>query len=74
MVNYKIIQEFAIELDKKDSLNAFRERFYLLPAKIYMDGNSLGLLSKDAEESLLKLLDQWKKMGIDGWLVGLSKR
>jgi len=68
MVNYKTSREFAIELDKKDSLNVFRERFYLLPAKIYMDGNSLGLLSRDAEKSLLKLLDQWKKLGIDGWL------
>jgi len=68
MANYKTSQEFAIELDKKDSLNAFRERFYLLPAKIYMDGNSLGLLSQDAENSLLKVLDQWKKLGINGWL------
>jgi len=68
MVNHKTSQEFAIELDKKDFLNGFRERFYLLPAKIYMDGNSLGLLSRDAEKSLLKLLDQWKKLGINGWL------
>ncbi len=58
----------ALELDQVDPLARFRERFYLLPNKIYMDGNSLGLLSKDAEESLAKVLDQWKRLGIEGWL------
>lgn len=33
-----------------------------------MDGNSLGLLSVDAEQSLLKVIQQWKRLGIDGWL------
>ncbi len=40
-----------------------------MPEKtIYVDGNSLGLLSKDAEQSLLRVLDEWKTMGIKGWL------
>ncbi len=59
----------ALSLDLKDPLAHCRERFYLLPGKIYMDGNSLGLLSRDAEASLLKLLAQWKSLGIDGWLA-----
>ena len=35
-----------------------------------MDGNSLGLLSKRAEQSLLTSLEDWKQHGIDGWMDG----
>ncbi|MFP3340375.1 hypothetical protein R0J91_20510, partial [Micrococcus sp. SIMBA_131] len=35
-----------------------------------MDGNSLGLLSKKAESSLLQSLEDWKHHGIDGWTDG----
>ena len=38
-----------------------RDRFYIQPNEIYMDGNSLGLASKDAESSLLNALEDWKK-------------
>ncbi|GAF80221.1 unnamed protein product, partial [marine sediment metagenome] len=44
--------------------------FYHIPGKIYMDGNSLGLLSTDAEDALLKILDEWKTLGIGGWSGG----
>ena len=68
MKTFHTAKEGALELDRSDPLAGYRSRFYLLPNKIYMDGNSLGLLSKDGEESLLKVLDQWKRLGIDGWL------
>ncbi|MDH5788622.1 MAG: aminotransferase class V-fold PLP-dependent enzyme, partial [Candidatus Bathyarchaeota archaeon] len=35
---------------------------------IYVDGNSLGLLSKDSESSVFRVLDEWKTLGIRGWL------
>lgn len=60
----------ARSLDEKDKLRSFRDEFYLLENKIYMDGNSLGLLSKRAESTLLSLLDSWKTLGIDGWTEG----
>jgi kynureninase len=60
--------EYAASLDKADSMSHFANRFYKSPGTIYLDGNSLGLLSKDAEESLLGTLEQWKTLGIDGWL------
>ncbi|MGE6298873.1 kynureninase, partial [Guptibacillus hwajinpoensis] len=44
--------------------------FYLNPNTLYLDGNSLGLLSKNAEASLLRSLDDWKQHGIDGWSDG----
>lgn len=54
--------------DREAPLRRFRERFYTQPGQIYMDGNSLGLLSVDAEAALLQALDQWKTLGIGGWL------
>jgi kynureninase len=58
----------ARALDERDALARFRERFYRQPGVIYLDGNSLGLLSKDAEEAVLKTLAEWKNLGINGWL------
>lgn len=65
-----ISEDYARHLDKADELAGFRERFYIPPGTIYMDGNSLGLLSRDAEESLLRVLTEWKELGIDGWTQG----
>ncbi|WML27112.1 kynureninase [Neobacillus sp. OS1-33] len=62
--------ENAQLLDKEDSLNRFRKEFYIKPNSIYMDGNSLGLLSKRAERTLLECLNDWKEHGIDGWTKG----
>jgi len=59
--------EYAKKMDEGDSLKSFRDRFYTKDDEIYMDGNSLGMLSKDAEASLLKVLDEWKTLGINGW-------
>jgi kynureninase len=45
-----------------------RRRFYLPDGVIYLDGNSLGLLSRDAEQAVLRALEQWKQLGVRGWL------
>ncbi|MEI5992492.1 kynureninase [Candidatus Enterococcus mansonii] len=58
---------FAKEMDNKDPLKNVRDRFYVQPGEIYMDGNSLGLASKDAEKALLHMMDVWKKEGIKLW-------
>lgn len=62
--------EYAKQLDQQDELAQFKDEFYLLEDKIYMDGNSLGLLSKRAERTLYELLGTWKNLGIDGWTEG----
>ena len=62
--------DYAITLDEQDVLKMYRQEFYVKPNTIYMDGNSLGLLSKRAEKSVLTLLDSWKQYGIDGWTKG----
>lgn len=62
--------EYARELDRGDALAPLAKRFYPLPATIYMDGNSLGLMSHDAEASLQRVTEEWKELGIGGWLGG----
>lgn len=63
----------AQQLDKKDTLRRFRDEFYVRPELIYMDGNSLGLLSKRAERTLLETLEDWKEYAIDGWTKGKNR-
>ncbi|WP_026476841.1 kynureninase [Alkaliphilus transvaalensis] len=60
---------FAKELDKLDKLHYLRERFHLNKGEIYMDGNSLGLSSVDAEESLLAAVQDWRREAIKIWGV-----
>ena len=62
--------EYAQLLDAQDELSKYKDEFYIQPNIYYMDGNSLGLLSKRAEKMLLTLLDSWKLFGIDGWTKG----
>ncbi len=70
MTEYKFEtnEGFARRLDSTDSLAKFRQKFHTPEDTIYLDGNSLGLLSKDSEESLSRVLDEWKNLGIAGWL------
>jgi kynureninase len=63
-------REHSLELDQVHPLKRYRDEFYIKEGTIYMDGNSLGLLSKRAEKSLLNSLDDWKNHGIDGWMSG----
>lgn len=62
--------DYARQLDQADRLRPFRDEFYVQPDSIYMDGNSLGLLSRRAERTLLGALEDWKQYGIDGWTKG----
>lgn len=57
----------AAALDAADPLARFRAEFFLPPGKIYLDGNSLGLLSRRAEAHLTRVVAEWRTLGIDGW-------
>jgi kynureninase len=61
--------DYARLLDDQYELVAFRNRFYTRDDQIYMDGNSLGLLSRDAEDAVHTALNQWKELGIEGWMA-----
>jgi len=67
---FNTTEKYSLQLDSQDPLKDFRDRFYIPKGKIYMDGNSLGLLSKDAEQALLGVLKDFKELGIDGWMGG----
>jgi kynureninase len=56
--------------DAGDALSPLREQFYTQPGQIYLDGNSLGLLSHPAESALLRALEEWKTRAIGGWTEG----
>src|SRR5207245_10988570 len=53
-------------LDQVDPLARFRSEFYLPPGQIYLDGNSLGLLSRWVGASLLRAIATWRPLGISG--------
>lgn len=58
----------ARRLDRDDPLKRFRRRFWTPPGTIYLDGNSLGLLSRDAAAAVEKAAEAWRRLGIRGWL------
>lgn len=64
---FQLGEDYAKRMDAEDPLARFRDRFYIKENEIYMDGNSLGLMSKDAEKSLIRVIGEWKNLGINGW-------
>jgi kynureninase len=61
---------FAKQLDAKDSLADFRNRFHLLHNNnkhiVYLCGNSLGLQPKSARAAVEQELNDWAKFGVEG--------
>ena len=61
---------FAKELDGRDPLKQFRERFYIPVVNgkecIYFTGNSLGLQPKTTQEYVLNELEDWANYGVEG--------
>jgi kynureninase len=66
-LDYEVGEDFALRMDAKDQLAGYKNRFYSLGDSIYMDGNSLGLMSVDSERSLIRVMNEWKTQGIKGW-------
>lgn len=55
--------------DAADPLASFRARFYPpTDGSVYLDGNSLGLLSRDAEAAVHRALGEWRTHAVGGWL------
>jgi kynureninase len=65
-------KDFALQLDSKDKLASFRDLFLIHdPSLIYLDGNSLGILPKSAQQKAREVVDeQWGKDLIRGWNKG----
>ena len=62
------LEEIAKNLDSKDKLSKFREKFILPEDKIYLDGNSLGVLAKDViNEINYTIKEEWGNNLISSW-------
>lgn len=60
--------EIARQLDAKDPLARFRERFHIPPhgdgETVYLCGNSLGLMPVSAGDYVREVLDDWKRLAV----------
>ena len=69
-MNFENTIEFAQQLDEKDSLKHFRDKFYIPMVNgkesIYFTGNSLGLQPKSTQEYVLNELEDWANYGVEG--------
>jgi kynureninase len=71
-MEYSTDRKFALALDRRDELAAFRSRFAIPePELLYMDGNSLGRLPLESAARVRGLVDeQWGRDLIRGWNKG----
>ncbi len=65
--------KFARELDVKDPLRTYRDRFHIPMMEngnehVYLCGNSLGLMPKSTPDTISQELNDWGKYGVDGHL------
>jgi len=62
------LKKIAIDFDISDKLSSFRGEFIIPENKIYLDGNSLGLLSKKSISSLNSLIrEEWGNDLVSSW-------
>lgn len=71
---YRTDRQFALEMDDRDPLKQFRERFHI-PTQdgkelIYFCGNSLGLQPKSTRAFIEQELLDWQNLGVEGHLHG----
>lgn len=69
---YENNKTFAKQLDDKDPLASYREKFYIPQVNgrdsIYLCGNSLGLQPKTVKDYLDQELKDWASLGVEGHL------
>lgn len=62
--------QFALEMDKKDALNPFRNEFIFPQVEgkdvIYFTGNSLGLQPKTAKSYVDDIMKDWAELAVEG--------
>ncbi len=58
--------------DSSDPLARWREEFSPPPQMIYVDGNSLGLVPRSAQQAVTKTMDDWRTLAVDGWFDASS--
>ena len=62
------LREIAKNLDSKDKLSKYRDKFILPEDKIYLDGNSLGILARDIINDInYTIKEEWGNNLISSW-------
>jgi len=68
-MQYQNTPEFANELDEKDPIKDFRDKFYIPiingKQSIYFVGNSLGLQPKRTQDYIYNELENWANYGVE---------
>lgn len=77
MTIYTTEKSFALEMDSRDPLAEYRNKFNIPKAKngndcIYLCGNSLGLQPKTVKAYIEQELDDWAALGVEGHLQAKS--
>ncbi|MBJ34424.1 MAG: kynureninase [Flavobacteriaceae bacterium] len=63
-----ILREIAKDLDSKDKLHKYRNKFILPKDQIYLDGNSLGVLAKGVVDNINHTIkEEWGNNLISSW-------
>jgi len=72
MINFSPSLDIAKQLDSQDPLASFRDQFLIHdPSLVYLDGNSLGMMPKIAQECAKQIVEeQWGHDLIRGWNKG----
>lgn len=74
LVKYEYSKEFALAMDAKDPLKAYKDRFFRPEVNgnkaLYFCGNSLGLQPRTAGQFVQEVLDAWAAKGVDGHFEG----
>lgn len=69
-MKYNNTLDFAKEMDARDPLLSFRDKFHFPSfhpgGVVYFTGNSLGLQPKTAKERILEELEDWATYGVEG--------
>ena len=69
-MKYQNNLDFAKQLDAKDPLGHFRDKFFIPQHKgkdsVYFTGNSLGLQPKTTATYVQQELDDWARLGVEG--------
>lgn len=70
MMIFENNQAYARQLDERDPLKKFRDKFYIPiingSESIYFTGNSLGLQPKTTQDYVLNELEDWASFGVEG--------
>jgi kynureninase len=75
VIQYRTDAAFAQEMDARDPLAGYRERFYIPKTAdgkncVYLCGHSLGLQPKTVQDGVDRELEDWARLGVEGHFHG----